>query len=97
MIKIGKYEYQKSTRKDKKLMVTVKQSDGKQKTIHFGSAKMEQFKDKTNIWKDKNHLDEKRRTNYLNRSKGIKNKKGELTYNNPESPNYHSRKILWNG
>ena len=90
MIKIGKYEYQKSTRKDKKLMVKVNN-----KTIHFGSAKMEQFKDKTNIWKDKNHLDEKRRTNYLNRSKGIKNKKGELTYNNPESANYHSRKILW--
>jgi len=91
-VKIGKYEYEKSTRKDKKLMVKVNN-----KTIHFGSSKMEHFKDKTGIWKDKNHLDDKRRKNYLNRSKGIKNKKGELTYNNPESPNYHSRKILWNG
>ena len=90
MVKIGKYDYEKSTRKGKKLMVKVGE-----KTIHFGSAAMEHFKDKTGIWKSKDHLDKDRRKNYLTRSKGIKNKKGELTYNNPESPNYHSRKILW--
>ena len=90
MVKIGKYDYEKSTRKGKKLMVKVGE-----KTIHFGSAAMEHFKDKTGIWKSKDHLDKERRKNYKSRSSGIKNKKGELTYNNPESPNYHSRKILW--
>ena len=41
------------------------------------------------------HRDKERQRSYLARAKGIKNKKGELTYTNPESPNYHSRKILW--
>ena len=52
MVKVGKYDYQKSTRPNKKLMVVV---DGK--TIHFGDRKMEQFKDKTGIWKSKDHGD----------------------------------------
>lgn len=94
MVKIGKYEYEKSTKKDKKLMVTVK-VDGKDKTIHFGSSKMEHFKDKTGIWSNKDHGDKVRRKNYLARSAGIKNKKGELTKDDPKSPNYHARRILW--
>ena len=89
-IKIGKYEYEKSTKKDKKLMTVV---DGKR--VHFGSSKMEHFKDKTGIWSNKDHGDKVRRKNYLTRSAGIKNKKGELTKDDPKSPNYHSRKILW--
>ena len=40
MKKIGKYTYEKSTRKDKKLMTVV---DGKK--VHFGFPKMQQFKD----------------------------------------------------
>tara|TARA_R110000850_G_scaffold262509_2_gene391112 strand:- start:87 stop:374 length:288 start_codon:yes stop_codon:yes gene_type:complete len=95
MVKVGKYNYEKSTRKGKKLMVTVKQSDGKQKTIHFGSAAMEHFKDKTGIWKSKDHLDKDRRKNYKSRSSGIKNKKGELTYTDPNTANYHSYNVLW--
>lgn len=91
MVKIGKFDYQKSTRKDKKLMVKVNNN----KTIHFGNSNMEHFKDKTGIWKNKDHKDETRRKNYLTRSKGIKNKKGELTYKDPNSANYHSRNILW--
>ena len=90
MVKIGKYEYTKSTRPDKKLMVKVNN-----KTIHFGSSKMEHFKDKTGIWKSKDHNDAKRRKSYLSRSGGIKKKDGSLTKNDPTSPNYHSRKILW--
>jgi len=95
MVKIGKYNYEKSTRKDKKLMVVVNN-----KLIHFGGDSrkgIEHFKDKTGIWKELDHNDKKRRENYLKRSKGIKNKKGELTYLNPLSPNYHAVKILWNG
>lgn len=90
MVKIGKYNYEKSTRKDKKLMVVVDN-----KLIHFGARNMEHFKDKSEIWKELDHNDKKRRENYLKRSKAIKNKKGELTYLNPLSPNYHAIKILW--
>tara|TARA_R100001440_G_scaffold16888_1_gene28627 strand:+ start:5877 stop:6149 length:273 start_codon:yes stop_codon:yes gene_type:complete len=90
MIKIGKYEYEKSTRKHKKLMVKV---DGKK--IHFGDSRLQHFKDKTGIWKSLDHNDSKRRKNYLTRSAGIKDKNGNLTKDNPKSPNYHSRRILW--
>ena len=38
MKKIGKYTYEKSTRKDKKLMTVV---DGKK--VHFGFPKMQHF------------------------------------------------------
>jgi len=90
MVKIGKYEYKKSTNPKKKLMVVVNN-----KIIHFGSRDMEQFKDKTGIWKSKDHNDDKRRENYLSRSAGIKRKDGTLTKNDPTSANFHSRNILW--
>ena len=89
-MKIGKYNYEKSTRPGKKLMTVV---DGK--TIHFGSSKNEHWKDKTGIWSSLDHNDKERRKKYLARSSGIKNKKGELTKDNPMSANYHARKILW--
>jgi len=90
MVKIGKYEYKKSTNPKKKLMVVVNN-----KIIHFGSRDMQQFKDKTGIWKSKDHNDDKRRKNYLSRSAGIKRKDGTLTKNDPTSANFHSRNILW--
>ena len=90
MIKIGKYNYEKSTRKDKKLMTVV---DGKK--VHFGNPNYQQFKDKTGIWKKLDHLDPERRRNYLSRSSGIKNKQGQLTKDIPSSPNYHAIRILW--
>ena len=90
MVKIGKYNYEKSTRKNKKLMVIV---DGKK--IHFGDNRLQHFKDKTGIWKSLDHNDPKRRKYYLTRSAGIKDGKGNLTKDNPKSPNYHSRRILW--
>lgn len=90
MVKIGKYDYKKSTRKDKKLMVVV---DGK--TIHFGNPQYEQYKDKSGLWKSLNHLDLKRRKNYLARAKAIRNKEGKLTKDIPTSPNYHAIRILW--
>jgi len=95
MVKVGKYNYEKSTRKGKKLMVKVKQSNGKIKTIHFGNDKYEHYKDKTGIWKSKDHLEKDRRKNYLARAKGIKKKDGSLAYKSPESSNYHAVKILW--
>ena len=35
------------------------------------------------------------KANYLNRSAGIRDKDGNLTKNDPWSPNYWSRKVLW--
>jgi hypothetical protein len=90
MVKVDGREYEKSTRKGKKLMVEV---DGK--TIHFGDSSRQHFRDRTGIWKEKNHGDKTRRKNYLTRSAGIKDGKGNLTKDNPLSPNYHSRRILW--
>lgn len=93
MVKIGKYNYELSDKKDKKLMVIVNN-----KKIHFGQKGYEHFFDKTRLLnKSLNHKDEKRRERYLKRSKGIKDKKGNLTYKNPESANFHSIKILWMG
>lgn len=90
MVKIGAYNYEKSTRKGKKLMTEVQG-----KKVHFGDVNMEHFKDRTGIWSSKDHNDKARRANYLSRSAGIKNKQGKLTKDDPTSPNYHSRKILW--
>ena len=90
MVKVGRYDYKKSTRPEKKLMVEI---DGK--TIHFGSRKMGHFKDKTGIWKSKDHGDPERRKSFLARAKGIKKKDGSLAWKDPKSPNYHAVRILW--
>jgi len=65
--------------------------------IHFGDTRYEQFKDQTplKLYSNLNHNDAKRRINYLQRSKGIKDKNGNLTYLNKNSPNYYSVKYLW--
>ncbi len=89
MVKIGKYNYEKSDKKNKKLMVVVDN-----KIIHFGDIRYQHFKDKTGIHKNLDHGDDKRRKNYLNRSAFQKNKDG-LTKDNPNSANYHARRILW--
>ena len=90
MVKIGKYEYKKSTNPKKKLMVVVNN-----KTINFGSRDMEHFKDKTGIWKSKDHGDSKRRASFRARMSGIKLKDGSRAVDNPLSPAYHAMKILW--
>lgn len=87
-----KYKIEKSTRKDKKLQVNI---NGK--TIHFGNPKYQHYEDKTGIWKSLDHKDPERRKRYLARAKGIKDKEGNLTWKDINSPNYWSIKILWNG
>ena len=89
-VKVGKYEYEKSPVKNKKLRVKV---DGK--TIDFGDTRYQHFKDKTKHWTSLDHQDKKRRENYLTRSAMIKDKAGKLTKDNPASSNYHARRILW--
>lgn len=65
------------------------------KKIGFGFKGMEQYKDKGGYYKNLNHGDKKRRKRYLSRAKGIKNKKGELTYLDKNTANYWSVNYLW--
>ena len=85
-------EFKKSTRKGKKYMVKVNN-----KWVHFGASSMQQFKDTTGLglYTHLNHGDKERRKRYLARAKGIKDKNGNLTWKNPESPNYYAVRYLW--
>jgi len=90
MVKVGRYEYKKSTRPDKKLMVVVDN-----KTIHFGARSMGHFKDRTGIWKSKDHGDAERRKSFRARMSGVKKKDGSKAVNDPKSPAYHALRVLW--
>ena len=79
---LGAVSLDYSSRKNNKYMVQL--PDGKK--VHFGSPKYEDY----TIHKDKD-----RREKYLSRAKKIKNKKGELTCDNIESPNFWSINLLW--
>ena len=57
-----------------------------EKKLHFGSSKYPDFLI---------HQDKERKFRYLTRAKKIKNKQGQLTFQNPESANYWSVKLLW--
>ncbi len=72
-------------------------SDNKRgyKKIGFGNQKYQQYKDKLGYYKHLDHGDSKRRKSYLARAKGIKNKKGELTWQDNTSSNYYAIKYLW--
>ena len=80
--KLGAESLDYSTRKNNKYMVTL--TSGKK--VHFGSSKYEDYL---------THKDKDRRDKYLARATKIKNKQGELTYNNPESANFWSVNLLW--
>ena len=81
------YKPRTSTKAGKKGMGYVMKG-GSKRLIHFGDAKMKDFRQ---------HRDPQRRKNYLTRSAGIRDKSGRLTANNKNSANYWSRKILWKG
>ena len=85
-------EFKKSTHKGKKYMIFYGN-----KFIHFGDINYSQFYDSTplKLYSHLNHNDEKRRKSYLARAKGIKDKNGNLTYKNKNSPNYWSVHWLW--
>ena len=80
--KLGAESLDYSTRKNNKYMVTL--TSGKK--VHFGSTKYADYL---------THKDKERRDKYLARATKIKNKQGELTYNNPESANFWSVNLLW--
>lgn len=81
------YKPFKSKAKNKKYAVYV-MKDGKKKLINFGDSRMQDFTQ---------HKDEKRRKSYLARARGIRNKKGELTYKDKNTANYWSITTLWGG
>ena len=70
-----------------KKLVIKRVKGNKEKIIHFGDKRYSNY----GIHRSRTRL-----KNYLRRSAGIRNKKGELTKNNPFYANYWSRKILWN-
>ena len=80
------YKPYKSDKAGKKGMVFTKGKEGNKRLIHFGDSNMKDFTQ---------HKDSDRRKSYLARSGGIRDKSGNLTKNNKNSPNYWSRKILW--
>ncbi len=84
------------TKSKNKYWVYVK-SDNKKgfKKIGFGYKGMGQFKDKGRYYKSLDHGDKERRARYLKRAKGIKNKKGELTWKDKNTANYWAVHYLW--
>ena len=93
MIKIGKYEYEKSSKKDKKLQTTVNK-----KIIHFGGnpETSKHYFDKTGLLnKDLNHKDNKIKKAWYARHSQVKNKKGDYVIKDASSASYHSAKVLW--
>ena len=82
--KLGAESLDYSKRKNNKYVV--KSPGGK--NLHFGSSQYPDFLI---------HKDNERKEKYLSRAMKIKNKKGELTYENPESANFWSVNLLWSG
>lgn len=84
--------FEKSNHKNKKYMVLYKG-----KWIHFGDNRYEQFRDSTplKLYSSLDHLDPIRKKLYLARAKGIRDKEGNLTYLDKNSPNFYAVKYLW--
>lgn len=84
------------TKSKSKYWVYVKADNKKgYKKIGFGHKDYSHFKDKIGYYKSKDHNDKERRDRYLKRAKGIKNKKGELTYKDKNTANYWAVNYLW--
>lgn len=80
MSKAIKVVIKKSTKPEKKLMAVFTKDNGREKTIHFGSAGMDDYT-KTR--------DKEQRSRYLKRHRRREN------WNNPESGGSLARWILW--
>lgn len=86
----------KSKRKGKKYVAFVRNKEGKERTIHFGSVEYAQFKDSSGVgaYTHKDHGDKKRRDNYFSRHSGIKNKSQALKKEIAKSGGKYNAKIL---
>lgn len=78
---LGATDLMKSTRKNKKWMVKYNN-----KLIHFGDLRYQDFTQHKNL---------NRKKSYLKRAKGIRDKQGNLTYNNKNKSNFWAIRILW--
>ena len=76
----------KSSAKNKKYSVYVKNGKGGKKLIHFGDNRYGQFKDKLGSYSHLDHGDTKRKANYHARH-------GKAT--SKDTAKYWSHKILW--
>ena len=80
----------RSTPSTKKYSVYVKSNNKKGfKIIHFGQKGADDFRSGT--------ATKQQRASYLARAKGIRNKKGELTWKDKNTPNFWSVSYLWKG
>jgi len=86
--------WKNNTKSKVKYFVYVKK-DGKVKKIGFGHKDYQHFKDKIGSYSSLDHNDEERRKKYLKRAKGIKNKKGELTWKDKNTANWWAVHKLW--
>ena len=71
-----------SDKKEKKMMVLAKKGE-EVRLIHFGQKGYQ------------HNYSPEAKQNYLTRSAGIRDKSGQLTKDDPFSPNYWARKVLW--
>ena len=78
----GAKNFDYSDRENKKYVVTLKNG----KKVHFGDSRYEDFLI---------HKDSDRRLRYRQRASKIKDKYGNLTYKNKNSPNFWSYHLLW--
>lgn len=65
--------------------------------VDFGDKRYQQYYDSTplKLYSHLDHLNDYRRYKYLSRARGIKNKNGILTKDDPFKANYWSINYLW--
>lgn len=88
--------FTRSNVKSKKYLVTF-YFNGRKHKVNFGQLGYQHYKDKTPIklYSNLDHNDRDRRRRYLARATMIRDKKGNLTKDNPLSPNYWAIRYLW--
>lgn len=82
----------------KKYKVIIFNKDGyKIKTLQFGNKAYEQYRDNTplKLFSDMNHLNLKRRENYMRRHSKILTKEGIQAFKDPLQPAFYSWNFLW--
>lgn len=85
-------KFRKSTKKNKKYDVITPSG----KILSFGDVRYQHYQDKAlGLFSHLDHLDKNRRSKYLRRASRIRDGSGNLTANDPESPNYYSIHFLW--
>tara|TARA_R110000822_G_scaffold41598_1_gene113226 strand:+ start:128 stop:394 length:267 start_codon:yes stop_codon:yes gene_type:complete len=80
-LSLGATNFRKSNKKNKKWKVKYNN-----RWIDFGDSRYQDYTQ---------HKDKTRQKSYLKRAKGIKDRKGNLTYKNKNTPNYWSIRLLW--